>query len=72
MSREYIEFEQVKDDLYTAKKDAARLLQLAREALRDVSEIEDTREIRLAITNCEQASLWLDNSTFGFITECEW
>lgn len=72
MCREYIEIEQVKDDLYTAKKDAARLLRLAREALKDVSEIEDTREIRLAITNCEQASLWLDNSIFGFITECEW
>lgn len=72
MSREYIEIEQVHDNLYIAKKNAARLLRLARETLRDVSEIEDTREIRLAITNCEQASMWLDNSTFGFITECEW
>lgn len=72
MSREYIEIECAKDSIYLTKKDAARSLRLAREMLIRISEIEDTREIRLAITNCEQASLWLDNSTFGFITECEW
>ena len=72
MASEYIEIEQVEDDIYLAKKDAARLLRLARIALKDVSEFEDTREIRLVITNCEQASMWLDNSTFGFITECKW
>ena len=41
MSREYIEIEQANDDIYLAKKDAARLLRLARIALKDILEVED-------------------------------
>lgn len=72
MAREYIEIEATKDDKYIAKKEAARLLYLARKALFDVKELEDSREVSIAITKCEEASMWLDCSEIGHILECEW
>lgn len=72
MSREYIEFECVKDERYLAKKEAARLLYLARKALEDAQELDKSRMMENAINYCELASACLDNSETGFILECEW
>lgn len=72
MAREYVEIEMAKTEEYLAKKEAARLLYLARKALCDIKEQEDSREISNAITKCEEASMWLDCSEIGHILECEW